>query len=154
MLYEIMEMKEDGQGSCHTDLTFKEVRVFLNTIGENTKENRDLIENLDLWDTTTLGNVIITRTDGVVDSDHTPKTKQHPMLEQLATVAFWTAMEENENEFNSYLKTAPPFERIVAKREYHLDRLSNEHKYCMIMLGMEREEYFEKMLNKTLGLGE
>lgn len=153
MLYEIMEIKEDGLGDCHSDLTLKEVRVFLNTIGENTKENRDLIESLDVWDTTTLGNIMITRTDGTVDDDNLPSTNQHPMLEKLASVAFWTAMEDNENEFNSYLKTNPtPFEKRIAEREYHLERLSNEHRYCMIMLSMEREEYFEKMLNKTLGL--
>ena len=154
MLYEIIEMKEDGFGNCHSNLTFKEVRVFLNTIGENTKENRDLIESLDKLSSTTLGNIIITRTDGMDNNvSIDPKaTNNNPMLEKMASIAFWIAMEENENEFNSYLKTIPPFERIVAKRDYHLDRLSNEHKYCMLMLGMEREEYFEKMLNKTLGL--
>ena len=146
MTYEI-EILEGGE--FHTDLTLNQVRQFLKAIEEDTAENIQIINSLEEWQTAQFGSHLVTCTGEGREtiSDNSQETNTH--LEELASIGFWMAMEQNEKEFQEYLATNPtPFERKMATIEYLNSRIANEQKYCMLLMNMEREEWLQFQTEK------
>lgn len=138
MTYEIEIL--DGGMEYHTDLTLNQVRQYLKGIDQDTDENIQIITQLGEFQTAQFGSHLVTCTGEKEKTDGEPHTK----MEELATIGFWFAMEQNEKEFQEYLETNPtPFERKMATIEYLNTRIANEQKYCMLLMNMEREEWLE-----------
>ena len=137
MTYEIEIL--DG-GEYHTDLTLNQVRQFLKGIEQDTVENIQTISLLEEWQTVQFGSHLVTCTG---------EKETNTNLEELATLGFWVAMEQNEKEFQEYLATNPtPFERKMATLEYLNSRIANEQKYCMLLMNMEKEEWLQFQTRK------
>lgn len=146
MTYEIEIL--DGW-ECHTDLTLNQVRQYLKSIDQDTAENIQIISSLEEFQTAQFGSHLVTCTSK--EKNEIPHTDEetHKNLEQLASMGFWFAMEQNEREFQEYLATNPtPFERKLATIEYLNSRIANEQKYCMLLMNMEREEWLEFQTKK------
>ena len=133
----------------HTDLTLNQVRQYLKSIDQDTAENIQVITQLSEFQTAQFGSHLVTCTGS--STKPTPQRDQESdtKLEELATIGFWMAMEQNEKEFQEYLATNPtPFERKMATLEYLNSRIANEQKYCMLLMNMEREECLEFQSSK------
>ena len=145
MTYEIEIL--DGGMEYHTDLTLNQVRQYLKGIDQDTDENIQIITQLDEFQTAQFGSHLVTCT-GEKETEETDG-ETHTNFEELATIGFWFAMEQNEREFQEYLATNPtPFERKMATLEYLNNRIANEQKYCMLLMNMERDEWLEFQTKK------
>lgn len=147
MTYEIEIL--DGGMEYHTDLTLNQVRQYLKSIDQDTAENIQTITQLEEWQTAQFGSHLVTCTGSKKEDLSQSNQETHNNLEELATIGFWIAMEQNEKEFQEYLATNPtPFERKMATLEYLNSRIANEQKYCMLLMNMEKEEWLEFQTNK------
>ena len=101
MTYEIEIL--DGW-ECHTDLTLNQVRQYLKGIDQDTAENIQIISSLEEFQTAQFGSHLVTCTSKEKSENNHPFDEEtHNNLEQIASVGFWIAMEQNEKEFQEYL---------------------------------------------------
>jgi len=147
MTYEIEIL--DGGMEYHTDLTLNQVRQYLKSIDQDTAENIQIINSLGEWQTAQFGSHLVTCTGDTAKKPVSQNTQDTTNLEELASIGFWMAMEQNEKEFQEYLATNPtPFERKMATLEYLNSRIANEQKYCMLLMNMEKEEWLQFQTEK------
>lgn len=151
------EIEIINKGEYLTNLTFGDVVSTLAEMGENNTENIKTIKALDTWESALFGECLVTRCseeEQSIGGENMMGMDKETILDQI-TVAFWSAMEENEREFQAYLATNPlPFEKFRAVREHYSTRRINEQKYMHAIAHIEGDNELMEQLHSIFGGGE